>query len=48
MTEMEKISLVDVHAHLDDLDDLAEALQEAKIEGVNPVRNSSGALFLTG
>ena len=34
---MENISLVDCHAHLDELDDLSEALQEAKTAGVKGV-----------
>jgi len=33
----ENISLVDCHAHLDELDDLSEALQEAKTAGVKGV-----------
>ncbi len=34
---MEEISLVDVHAHLEEVDDLAEALQEARASGVKAV-----------
>jgi TatD DNase family protein len=34
---MENISLVDCHAHLDELDDLSEALQGAKTAGVKGV-----------
>ena len=34
---MENISLVDCHAHLDELDDLPEALQEAKKAGVKGI-----------
>ncbi len=35
--EIDKISLIDVHAHLDQLTDLAESLQEAKIADVDGV-----------
>jgi hypothetical protein len=31
---MEKISSVDVHAHLDELEDLPELLKEARVAGV--------------
>jgi len=34
---LEKMFLVDVHAHLDELDDLSEALQEAKTAGVKGI-----------
>lgn len=34
---MEEISLIDVHAHLEELDDLADALQEAKASRVKAV-----------
>jgi TatD DNase family protein len=37
MIEMENISLVDCHAHLDALDDLSEALHEAKTAGVKGI-----------
>ncbi len=34
---MEKVSLVDVHAHLDDVEDLPESLREAKERGVRGI-----------
>ena len=37
MTETERISLVDCHAHLDELDDLYNSLQEAKSAGVKGI-----------
>jgi len=37
MMEMENISLVDCHAHLDEVDDLSEDLQEAKKGGVKGI-----------
>ena len=35
--EIDKISLIDVHAHLDELTDLAESLQEAKTAGLRAI-----------
>jgi TatD DNase family protein len=35
--QSEKVPLVDVHAHLDGVEDLAQSLQEAKAAGVNGV-----------
>jgi TatD DNase family protein len=34
---LEKMFLVDVHTHLDELDDLSDALQEAKIAGIKGI-----------
>jgi Tat protein secretion system quality control protein TatD with DNase activity len=34
---MEKISLIDVHAHLDEVEDLPESLREAKESGVRGI-----------
>ncbi len=35
--KLEKVSLVDVHAHLDGVEDLASSLQEAKEAGVRGI-----------